>query len=146
MTAQHPSQHPSHPSSEPEPGRPDGIRWPLVAGLAAMALLWPLTGLTGVGGSGPGRAFAIIGITAVVWIGVVGFGRVARPVLTLTLTGLAFGIVATATSMLFGGPGLLGDGAAAWTVVPALAMDTFWGFVAGLLALAVQRARAGAGR
>ncbi|WP_407319634.1 hypothetical protein UQW22_04200 [Isoptericola halotolerans] len=137
MTAQHPSQHSTRPT--------EGVRWPLVAGLAAMALLWPLTGLLGVG-SGPGRAFAIIGITAVVWIGVVGFGRVARPVLTLTLTGVAFGIVATVTSMLLGGPGMLGDGAAPWTVVPALAMDAFWGFVAGLLALAVQRALAGSGR
>lgn len=137
MTSQHPSPHSAQPA--------EGVRWPLVAGLAAMALLWPLTGLTGVG-SGPGRAFAIIGITAVVWIGVVGLGRVARPVLTLTLTGVAFGIVATATSMLFGGPGVLGDGAAPWMVVPALAMDAFWGFVAGLLALAVQRTLAGAGR
>ncbi|WP_106264264.1 MULTISPECIES: hypothetical protein [Isoptericola] len=117
-----------------------------MAGLAAMALLWPLTGLTGVGGGGPGRAFAIIGITAVVWVGVVGFGRVPRPVLTLTLTGVAFGIVATVTSMFLGGPGLLGDGAAPWMVVPALAMDAFWGFVAGLLALAVQRGLAGTGR
>lgn len=142
MTAQHPSQHPS----QPAPGRPDGVRWSLVAGLAAMALLWPLTGLTGVGGDGPGRAFAIIGVTAVVWVGVVGFGRVPRPVATLTLTGLAFGIVAVAMSLIVGGTGLLGDGAAGWTVIPALAMDTFWGFVAGLLALAVQRARAGAGR
>ncbi|WP_277207252.1 hypothetical protein [Isoptericola croceus] len=138
MTAQPPSQHTSR--------RPRGIRWPLVAGLASMALLWPLTGLIGAGGTGPGRAFAIIGLTALVWIGVVGFGHVARPVATLTLTGVAFGIVALVASMLVGGGGVLGDGAAPWTLVPVLAMDAFWGFVAGLLALAVQRALAGAGR
>ncbi|AEG45637.1 hypothetical protein [Isoptericola variabilis] len=75
------------------------------------------------------------------WIAVVGFGRVARPVLTLTLTGLVFGLIAMATSILFGGVGLPGETAAAWTVVPALAMDAFWGFVAGLIALGVQKAR-----
>lgn len=110
-----------------------------------MALLWPLTALTGVGGTGAPRALAIVGLTALVWVAVVGFGRVARPVLTLTLTGVVFGLVAMATSLLFGGVGLPGETAAAWTVVPALAMDAFWGFVAGVLALGVQKAR-GEGR
>jgi hypothetical protein len=104
-----------------------------------MALLWPLTALTGIGTGAP-RALGIVAITAVVWIGVVGFGRVPRPVATLTLTGLAFGIVAMAVSMLFGGVGMPGAGAA-WTAVPALAMDTVWGALAGLVALAIQKAR-----
>ncbi|WP_166843921.1 hypothetical protein [Isoptericola sp. BMS4] len=135
---QHPRQHPSpqHPAPQPRPGIP----WAVVAGLASMALLWPLTALTGIGGTGAPRALTIVAITAVVWIGVVGFGRVPRPVATLTLTGLAFGVVAMLVSMLFGGVGMPGDGAA-WTVIPALAMDTVWGALAGLVALAVQKAR-----
>ncbi len=117
------------------------VQWPLVLGLGSMALLWPLTALTGVGGTGAPRALGIVGLTALVWIGVVGFGRVARPVLTLTLAGLVFGLVATAMSFAFGGVGLPGENAAAWTVIPALAVDSLWGFVAGLIALAVQNAR-----
>lgn len=112
----------------------------MVLGLGSMALLWPLTGLTGIGGTGPARALGIIGITAAVWIGVVGFGRVARPVATLTLAGLAFGVIAIATSALAGAGGI-GSDAALWTAAPALAMDAFWGFVAGLIASAIQRSR-----
>ncbi|CAM3800897.1 hypothetical protein ISCU110981_17235 [Isoptericola cucumis] len=109
-----------------------------------MALLWPLTALTGIGGTGAPRAFTIVAVTAVVWIGVVGLGRVPRPVATLTLAGLGFGVVALAVSMLVGGVGIGGGGAAAWTAVPALAMDAGWGALAGVVALGVQRAR-GAG-
>lgn len=107
-----------------------------------MALLWPLTALTGVGSGAP-RALTIVGITAAVWIGVVGFGRVSRPVLTLTLTGLAFGVLTFLLSLLFSGVGG-GPGGASWTALPALAMDAFWGFLAGLVALGVQRARGNA--
>jgi hypothetical protein len=118
------------------------VPWAVVAGLASLALLWPLTGLTGLFGTGAARALAIIGITAVVWIAVVGLGRVPRPVLTLTLTGVAYGLVTFLLGLLvpalggFGGP----DGAA-WTVVPELLMNAFWGALAGLAAAAVQRLR-----
>jgi len=111
-----------------------------------MVLLWPITGLTGVLGTGAPRAMTIVGVTAVVWIGVVGLGQVPRPVLTLTLTGLASGLVITAIGLLVPvlsdfGPG----GGPAWTIVPALAFDTLWGAVAGVLAAGVQRLR-GSGR
>jgi hypothetical protein len=112
-----------------------------------MSLLWPLTGLTGALGTGAPRALTIVGITAAVWIGVVGLGRVPRPVLTLTLTGLAYGLVAVLVGTLvpalagFGGPG----GGPAWTIVPALVFDAGWGALAGLVAAGVQRLR-GAGR
>jgi hypothetical protein len=132
-------------SARYSPATTTAVQWPLVFGLGSMALLWPLTALTGIGGTGAPRALAIVGLTVLVWIGVVGLGRVARPVLTLTLTGLVFGLIAIATSLVFGGVGLPGEDAAAWTVIPALAMDAFWGFVAGLIALGVQKAR-GEGR
>lgn len=106
-----------------------------------MALLWPLTALTGLGSGAP-RALTIVAVTAAVWIGVVGFGRVARPVLTLTLTGVAFGVVAILLSLVFAGvDGAGGPGGASWTALPALAMDAFWGFLAGLIALGVQKTR-----
>ena len=139
-------QPPARPTPGPAAG-PVPVPWTLVAGLSALALLWPLTGLTGALGTGAPRALAIIGITAAVWIGVVGLGRVPRPVLTLTLTGLAYGLVAHAIGLLvpvlsgFGGPG---DGPA-WTLIPALAFDTMWGALAGVAAAGVQRLR-GAGR
>jgi hypothetical protein len=135
--------------ARPTPGpaaRPVSVPWTLVGGLSALALLWPLTGLTGALGTGAPRALVIIGITAAVWIGVVGLGRVPRPVLTLTLTGLAYGLVATAIGTLV--PALSGfgpGGGPAWTLIPALAFDTMWGALAGVAAAGVQRLR-GAGR
>lgn len=147
MTSNQPSPQPRpQPSVPPSMSPPPrgGISWPLVAGLASMALLWPLTGLTGIGGTGAPRALGIVALTAVVWIGVVGFGRVPRPVLTLTMTGLASGVVTLLVSTLFGGVGLGGEGAAAWTAIPALAMDAGWGALAGVAALGVQKARGGA--
>jgi len=144
MTSNQPSPQPGPQLTPSETPTRAGISWPLVAGLASMALLWPLTGLTGLGGTGAPRALGIVALTAVVWIGVVGFGRVPRPVLTLTMTGLASGVVALLVSTLFGGVGLGGEGAAAWTAVPALAMDAGWGALAGVVALGVQKARGGA--
>lgn len=148
MTSQHLPPQPS-PRPQPAPKAP-AVPWAVVAGLSALALLWPLTGLTGVLGTGAPRAFAVIGTTAAVWIGVVGLGRVPRPVLTLTLTGLAYGIVGVALGQLvpalagLGGPG--GSGVEpAWTTVPALLVDTFVGLLAGLVAAGVQRLR-GVGR
>ncbi|MFE5290656.1 hypothetical protein ACFQ8T_00625 [Isoptericola sp. NPDC056618] len=145
MTSNQPSPQPlPQPLTPPPAPARAGISWPLVAGLASMALLWPLTGLTGIGGAGAPRALAVVALTAVVWIGVVGFGRVPRPVLTLTMTGLASGVVGLLVSTLVGGVGLGGEGAAAWTALPALAMDAGWGALAGLVALGVQKARGGA--
>src|SRR5699024_749491 len=63
-----------------EPRTRDPLSWPLIVGLSSLALLWPLTGLWPVLGEGPLRAFVLIGITGAVWIGTVGFARVARPV------------------------------------------------------------------
>lgn len=144
MTSPHlPPQ--SSPRPQPAPKAP-AVPWAVVAGLSALALLWPLTGLTGVLGTGAPRAFVILGVTAAVWIGVVGLGRVPRPVLTLTLTGLAYGLVGVVLGQLvpalggFGGPG--GSGVEpAWTIVPALLVDSFVGLLAGLVAAGVQRLR-----
>ncbi|MFD7306821.1 hypothetical protein [Promicromonospora sp. NPDC059942] len=145
MTSPHLPDRPAGPAA----ARPAAVSWTLVAGLSALALLWPLTGLTGALGTGAPRALTIIGLTAAVWIGVVGLGRVPRPVLTLALTGLAYGLVATLIGTLVpvlsgfgpgGGPG----GGPAWTLIPALAFDTMWGALAGLVAAGVQRLRGGA--
>lgn len=126
--------------AQPSPASPT-IPWAVVAGLAALSLLWPLTGLTGLFGTGAPRALTIIGITAVVWIAVVGLGRVPRPVLTLTLTGVVYGLAITLLGLVPALGGFGGPGGAAWTVIPELLMNAFWGALAGLAAAGVQRLR-----
>lgn len=115
------------------------LPWMLILGLASFSLLWPLTTLLGVGNGAP-RALTILGITAAVWIAVVGFGRVRRPVLTLTLTGLVYGFIALVLAGITpGGGGPFGDTTTLWALIPALLMNAAVGALAGLLALAVQR-------
>lgn len=122
---------PYAPSAKERPGLP----WLLIVGLASLALLWPLTALIGIDQGAP-RAVTIIAIVAATWIGVIGFGRVPRPVLVLTLTGIGYGIISMGIAVIFGT-----FGAPIWTVFLALAFDAFWGMIAGLLALAIQKMR-----
>lgn len=109
--------------------------WLLIVGLASLSLLWPLTQLIGIDSGAP-RALTIIAIVAASWIGVVGFGRVPRPVLVLTLTGLGYGIITMLVAATFGSH----DGPI-WTIFVALVIDTFWGAIAGLVALTIQQMR-----
>lgn len=118
----------AHSSTPAHPGLP----WLLIAGLASLALLWPLTALIGIPSGAP-RAIALIAVIAAVWIGVVGFARIPNPVTVLALVGIGYGAIMLIVSALFGG----GD-RPIWTYAVALATDAFWGVMAGLLALAVQ--------
>lgn len=115
------------------------LPWMLILGLASLSLLWPLTTLLGVGNGAP-RALTILGITAAVWIGMVGFGRVRRPVLTLTITGLVYGFIALVLAGITpGGGGPFGDTTSLWALIPALIMNAGVGALVGLLSLAVQK-------
>lgn len=109
------------------------INWTVIAGLSALALLWPLAELTGMPDGG-GRALVLLAIMGVCWIGVVGVGRFPRPVLTLTLVGLATGIL----WQLFGL--VVGDMPPApwWTKVVGISMQGIWGACAGLIAMGLQ--------
>lgn len=132
-TASPPSSGDSGPVERTQPP------WLIIVSLASLFLLWPLTGLFGFD-SGTPRALLIVGVTAAAWIGVVGFGAVPRPVLALTLTGIAYGLLGAIVSLFFGG-----RGGALWTIFPALAINALWGCLAGLLAAGLQRLR-GVGR
>ncbi|REJ05103.1 hypothetical protein DY023_10995 [Microbacterium bovistercoris] len=115
------------------------LPWMLILGLASLSLLWPLTTLLGVGNGAP-RALMILGVTAAVWVGMVGFGRVRRPVLTLTITGLVYGFIALVLAGITpGGGGPFGDTASLWGLIPGLIMNAGVGALVGLLALAVQK-------
>ncbi|MPV38090.1 hypothetical protein GB881_13725 [Georgenia subflava] len=124
------------------------MSWPLVLGLGAVALLWPLMQLTGLADAIGRQATPLVVALAValVWVGVVGLGRAPRPVLTLTLAGVAYGVYLLVLGIVLGPA--LGDGgiplsAIPWAMAPMLALDAFYGFLAGLLALVVQNVRGG---
>lgn len=122
------------------------LSWPLVLGLGSLALLWPLAHLTGVSDviGQPATALSILAFVALVWIGVVGFGRVPRPVLTLTLAGTTYGLLIILLGAIFGEraervSGLISVVAALFELV----QSTVLGSLIGLVALAVQNGRGG---
>lgn len=134
-TPRRPADRPADRPVDPPRPAPAPLPWLLMLGLASLVLLWPLTQLLGLGEGAP-RALLVLAVIALGWIGTVGLGRVARPVLVLTLTGLLAGLVLLVLAAV------LGDGGRPWWTHPiALVIDTFWGMVAGLLALAVQQLR-----
>ncbi|EWS81489.1 membrane protein [Brachybacterium phenoliresistens] len=124
--------------ADPAPAPP--LPWLLIGGLASLVLLWPITALLGLGSGAP-RALILVALIGAIWIGVVGLGRVPRPVLVLALTGLAGGVITLVLAAVLGG-----SGRPWWTHLVALGMDALWGTIAGLLALAVQQLRGGARR
>lgn len=113
------------------------LPWLLIIGLASLSLLWPLTSQWQLGQGLP-RAAALLGLTAAVWVGVVGVGRIPRPVLTLTLTGLLHGVIGLVTGWILPGDGPGGGPAALWLMLPSLATSAGVGALLGVVALAVQ--------
>lgn len=116
----------------------------MVLGLGALVLAWPLTSLTGVADAiGPAaRAIGVIALIGAAWIGVVGFSRLSRPVLTLTLTGLAGALYLTAAEVV---ASAVASGELSLFSLLAL-VDLavgggFGGVLAGLVAAGVQRLR-----
>jgi hypothetical protein len=131
------------PDVDDPPAGPASSVWALIIGLAGPALLWPLTALTGLRaalGGGP-AAMLVITVTAVLWIGVVGFGRVPGPVRTLTLTGLLYGLVTQLLSAVVTDTGADSSVGPWWTALPVLLLTTLLGFLTGLAAAGVQRLR-----
>jgi hypothetical protein len=131
------------PVEPPGPGPGESVSWPVVLGLGALALLFPLAELTGVPDAlgAALTALLLFGLVAVVWIGGIGLGRVPRPVVTATLAGVVFGVILVVLSLALGtGPdvdGALIVGVAAFEIGRSAAL----GALAGLLATAVQRDR-----
>lgn len=117
------------------------ISWPLVIGLASLGLLWPLTGLLGLADllGGATRAFLLLVIIAMTWVGVVGMGRLARPIATLALAGVMAGIFITLTAVILGD---ISGGRSVMVAIWTISWQSLFGVVAGALALGVQRVRA----
>lgn len=121
-----------------------GVKWQLAVGLGAIALLRPLARMTGIDQAVPSGPWLLMVLISLVWIGVVGLGRVTRPILTLTLAGLAYGLFiiplsAVVSTVLTGD--VQGPMVVPIAVIPILIMNGLWGFLSGLLAAAVQRLR-----
>lgn len=138
-----PNPHPTHRPTAPAAA----LHWPTILLLGALGLVRPLVRiLESQSGLDGGPAVAIIMTIAVsaIWILVVGLRGTPRPVLTLTLVGIAYGVLAIVLSGILS-PILNGrlDGPLAnpIAIVPMLTLNAAWGVAAGAIALLIQRSR-----
>lgn len=133
-------------SADSSPTTRPAVNWVLVLGLGAVALVRPLARITGVADAlgTPAGPLLLTGLVTIVWVAVAGLGHVPRPVLTLVLAGLTYGIcvipLSAVLSTLLTGT-VQGPFAVPFAVVPVLLTNALWGLVAGVLALAVQHLR-----
>lgn len=130
-------------SSAGPPGRPvpEEVSWPVALGLGSLALLFPLADLTGLRNA-IGSALTVLllfGVVFATWIGVVAFGRVPRPVLTLTLSGSVFGVVLVILAVTLRTPPDVDGRLLVLGAVIEIARSTGLGALTGLIAAALQR-------
>ncbi|MGI5348172.1 hypothetical protein ACQEU8_08240 [Streptomyces sp. CA-250714] len=123
--------------------RPD---WPVVIGLAAVALIRPLFSITGLSDSlgKPATPLILTAAISVVWVCVGALTRVREPLPTLIAAGLAYALGSTVLSGVLS-PLLDGelDGPLAHpqAIVPAFAVNTAWGALCGVCALGLRTVR-----
>jgi hypothetical protein len=120
-----------------------GRKWLLIPGLASLALIRPIMNMVGLS-QAIGQPFAGIAVTlliSLVWLAVAVRARVSRPVVTLMLTGLVYGIFAilisaVLTPILTGH--LQGPATHVFAFVSVLLTNAVWGLVVGVIARAVM--------
>lgn len=113
------------------------LRWPLILGLGAFALLRPLLNIFGVMddlGRPWGPFLITVGITAV-WVGA-GLRYANRPIPTLTCAGVTYGVLASLLSAVLS-PILTGEFQGPFATpfmigfVSLLLINAVWGAIAG---------------
>ncbi len=135
---------------------PPGLRWGLILLLGALGLVRPLLSILGaydaLGGEALGPV-AVTAILAVVWVGVVLVTHAPNPLLTLTLAGVSYGVLAILLQQIAGNIFLDRPPAEAPSPAPVLVVswvailvtNALWGAFLGLLATALGRLLPGRG-
>ena len=122
------------------------LNWPLVMGLAALALIRPLFSIVGLSDAlgKPATPLLLTAAISLIWVLIVGFSRVREPVLTLVAAGLAYAIavivLSAVLSPILSGE-LQGPLAMPLAILPLFITNAIWGAVAGCLALLIQSLR-----
>lgn len=121
----------------------DQLHWPLIIGMGALALIRPLMNITGLM-EGLGRPSGPIFLTvliSVAWLAIVVAANVHQPLLTLTFTGITYGVFAILISAILS-PLLTGEFSGPLTspfaTVAVLVTNAMWGAVVGLFAWGIR--------
>lgn len=127
--------------------RVTSLPWPLILGLAALALIRPLVSIVEhqlAVTDPPAVPILITLVISAVWVVAVGLSRTARPVLTLVVTGLTYALLSIVLSGILSpilAGELQGPLATPVAIVPVLLINAIWGLATGGLALLLQRLR-----
>lgn len=135
-------------TSEPRPAGSlrHHLDWRLIAALTAVALLRPISSITGVGDALGKPATPIILTVAIslVWILAAGLTRTRDPLLTLVATGIGYAlaslVLSAVLSPILHGE-LRGPLANPAGIVPLFAINTAWGAACGVCAAGLRRLR-----
>lgn len=124
------------------------LNWPLVAGLAVVALVRPLFSITGLSDAlgKPATPVVLTVLISLAWILAAGLTRVREPLLTLVAAGLGYAVASILLSAILSPiltGHLQGPLAAPIALVPVLITNVIWGAVCGALALGLRRMRRG---
>lgn len=119
------------------------LHWPLIIGLGALALVWPVLNLTGLMDllGRPVGPLLVIVLISLVWLGAMLLSKVREPLLTLTATGAIYGLFAILIGALLAP---LVDGQASGpmshpiAIVMLLLTNSIWGALVGLCAQLIQ--------
>jgi hypothetical protein len=126
-----------------------GFEWGLIFALAVSGLVRPLLSILGVYGSSEGSWGPIL-VTifiAAIWVGVVVIGRVPNPLVTLTVVGGVYGVLAILLQQTMWHLFLEGPPEGAPSSVPIIvigwvsiiATNMVWGAILGVVALGTRR-------
>lgn len=120
--------------------------WPLIFGLAAIALVRPILSMIGaleqIGQ--PAASITLTVLISLVWIAAAVSARVERPAMTLMLTGIAYAVLAILLSAILSPivtGRLQGPLTNPFAIVSMIATNAIWGLVAGGIATVFARAR-----
>lgn len=125
------------------------LHWPLIVGMAALAFIRPFMNITGMMdliGRPSGPILMTLLISAA-WLAIVVLSSVREPVLTLTCTGVVYGLFAFLLGAILS-PLLTGElsGPIAnpfilpFAVAAILVTNALWGLAIGLVAWVIQQA------
>jgi len=122
------------------------LNWPLVIGLAVLALIRPLFSIVGLSDAlgKPATPLLLTAAISLAWILAVGLSRVREPLLTLVATGLGYAVLSVLLSAVLSpilSGQLQGPLARPIALVPLFVTNAIWGAVCGALALGLQRLR-----
>lgn len=120
------------------------LNWSFIISLAALALIRPLMSMLGWL-EGIGQPAASISVTLVItltWIAIAVIGRVEEPLIQLTFTGVAYGVLAIVISAIMSpilDGELKGPITNPFAIVSVLVTNGIWGLCAGLIAKAIMK-------